>query len=127
MRAGVCRCVGHGGDNFLKFQDAEEIHTVDLADAFAQMWQKKRYTCGSYRVCLSACSRPCVLTKAVCVGAGCGVCADRYNSVLFMVDTCQAATMFTAFYSPNIIAIGSAKQNENSYAVPLTTASPCPG
>jgi len=33
---------GHGGDGFLKFQDAEEITSVELADAFEQMWQKRR-------------------------------------------------------------------------------------
>ncbi|XP_031552084.1 GPI-anchor transamidase-like [Actinia tenebrosa] len=34
---------GHGGDGFIKFQDAEEITSVELADAFEQMWQKRRY------------------------------------------------------------------------------------
>lgn len=34
---------GHGGNEFLKFQDAEEIGSYDLADAFAQMHEKKRY------------------------------------------------------------------------------------
>ena len=34
---------GHGGDEFIKFQDAEEISSRDLADSFAQMWQKRRY------------------------------------------------------------------------------------
>ncbi|CAM6100844.1 unnamed protein product [Calypogeia fissa] len=34
---------GHGGDQFLKFQDAEEIQSHDLADVFAQMHEKKRY------------------------------------------------------------------------------------
>lgn len=33
---------GHGGNEFLKFQDNEEISAFDLADAFEQMWQKKR-------------------------------------------------------------------------------------
>ena len=33
---------GHGGDGFLKFQDAEEVSNVELADAFEQMWQKHR-------------------------------------------------------------------------------------
>lgn len=33
---------GHGGDEFLKFQDAEEIQSRDLADAFAQMHEKRR-------------------------------------------------------------------------------------
>jgi len=35
---------GHGGNEFLKFQDSEEISAFDLADAFAQMWEKKRYS-----------------------------------------------------------------------------------
>jgi len=35
-------CVGHGGDGFLKFQDAEEISKQELGDAFEQMWQKRR-------------------------------------------------------------------------------------
>jgi GPI-anchor transamidase subunit K len=34
---------GHGGDGFLKFQDAEEISSIELADVMEQMWQKKRY------------------------------------------------------------------------------------
>lgn len=34
---------GHGGDGFLKFQDSEEITNVELADAFEQMRQKRRY------------------------------------------------------------------------------------
>src|ERR1041384_1438726 len=33
---------GHGGNEFLKFQDAEEIGAFDLADAFEEMWEKKR-------------------------------------------------------------------------------------
>jgi glycosylphosphatidylinositol transamidase (GPIT) subunit GPI8 len=34
----------------LKFQDAEEIGAFDLADAFEQMWEKKRYamTCRAH-------------------------------------------------------------------------------
>eukprot|EP01080_Neovahlkampfia_damariscottae_P002809 gene2809-4217_t len=34
---------GHGGEDFLKFQDQEEISSMDLADAFSQMHVKKRY------------------------------------------------------------------------------------
>ncbi|KAJ3306418.1 glycosylphosphatidylinositol anchor biosynthesis, partial [Gonapodya sp. JEL0774] len=34
---------GHGGDEFLKFQDNEEISSWDIADAFEQMWEKRRY------------------------------------------------------------------------------------
>ncbi|OAV93935.1 hypothetical protein, variant [Puccinia triticina 1-1 BBBD Race 1] len=72
---------GHGGDEFLKFQDAEEISAFDLADAFQTMWAKK-----------------------------------RYNELLFMIDTCQANTMTSKLYSPNIVATGSSAKGENSYS-----------
>lgn len=72
---------GHGGDQFLKFQDSEEIGAWDLADAFGQMWEKK-----------------------------------RYHELLFMIDTCQANTMYTNFYSPNIIATGSSALDQSSYS-----------
>lgn len=39
-----------------------------------------------------------------------------------MIDTCQANTMLTKFYSPNIFATGSSAKGENSYSV-----SHCPG
>ncbi|KAJ7471329.1 peptidase C13 family-domain-containing protein [Mycena galericulata] len=70
---------GHGGNEFLKFQDNEEISAFDIADAFEQMWQKK-----------------------------------RYNEIFFMIDTCQATTMYSKFYSPNILATGSAQLDQNS-------------
>ena len=48
---------GHGGNEFLKFQDNEEISAFDIADAFEQMYQKKRL------VVLSFCALiPCWLT-----------------------------------------------------------------
>ncbi|GAD98752.1 hypothetical protein PVAR5_7453 [Paecilomyces variotii No. 5] len=72
---------GHGGDRFLKFQDSEEIGAWDLADAFGQMWEKK-----------------------------------RYHELLFMIDTCQANTMYTHLYSPNIIATGSSALDQSSYS-----------
>jgi len=34
-----------------------------------------------------------------------------------MIDTCQATTLFNQVYSPNVVAVGSAKKGENSYAV----------
>lgn len=34
---------GHSGDEFIKFQDWEEITSNDIADAFSQMHQQKRY------------------------------------------------------------------------------------
>ncbi|KAF2849825.1 hypothetical protein T440DRAFT_425719 [Plenodomus tracheiphilus IPT5] len=72
---------GHGGNEFLKFQDAEEISAFDLADAFGQMWEKK-----------------------------------RYHEMLFMIDTCQANTMYSKFYSPNILATGSSEIDQSSYS-----------
>lgn len=72
---------GHGGNEFLKFQDAEEIGAFDIAHALAQMWEKK-----------------------------------RYNELFFMIDTCQANTMYSRFYSPNILAVGSSKYDESSYS-----------
>jgi len=34
-----------------------------------------------------------------------------------MIDTCQATTMYSKFYSPNILATGSSQIAENSYSV----------
>jgi phosphatidylinositol glycan class K len=34
---------GHGGENFLKFQDSEEINAHDLADAIGQMHERRRF------------------------------------------------------------------------------------
>ncbi len=43
--------------------------------------------------------------------------ADRYNELFFMIDTCQANTMYSKFYSPNVLATGSSVIHENSYSV----------
>lgn len=72
---------GHGGDEFLKFQDYEEISAFDIADAIEQMWQ-----------------------------------AHRYHELFFMVDTCQANTLYTRIYSPNVLATGSSRKGQNSYS-----------
>ncbi|KAL2314297.1 GPI-anchor transamidase [Schizosaccharomyces pombe] len=72
---------GHGGDGFIKFQDAEELSSEDLADAIEQMHQHK-----------------------------------RYNEILFMVDTCQANSLYTKIYSPNVLAIGSSEVGTSSYS-----------
>lgn len=34
---------GHGGNEFIKFQDSEEISSHDIADSFSQMFEKGRY------------------------------------------------------------------------------------
>uniref|UniRef100_A0A3Q2YG35 GPI-anchor transamidase n=2 Tax=Hippocampus comes TaxID=109280 RepID=A0A3Q2YG35_HIPCM len=70
---------GHGGNGFLKFQDFEEISNIELADAFEQMWQKR-----------------------------------RYNELLFIIDTCQGASMYERLYSPNIMALASSQIGEDS-------------
>ncbi|KAM0902834.1 hypothetical protein ACQ4PT_019093 [Festuca glaucescens] len=72
---------GHGGDEFLKFQDNEELQSHDLADAVKQMKEK-----------------------------------HRFKELLIMVDTCQAATLFSQLQSPGVLAIGSSKKGENSYS-----------
>ncbi|KAH0458138.1 hypothetical protein IEQ34_013453 [Dendrobium chrysotoxum] len=72
---------GHGGDEFLKFQDSEELQSHDLADAVKQMKEK-----------------------------------HRFKELLIMVDTCQAATLFSQLHSPGALAIGSSKKGENSYS-----------
>ncbi|KAL4608273.1 GPI-anchor transamidase isoform X2 [Arapaima gigas] len=77
---------GHGGNGFLKFQDSEEISNVELADAFEQMWQKRR--------------------------RGAPFC--RYNELLFIIDTCQGASMYERFYSPNLMALASSQVGEDS-------------
>uniref|UniRef100_A0A8C6MS62 GPI-anchor transamidase n=1 Tax=Mus spicilegus TaxID=10103 RepID=A0A8C6MS62_MUSSI len=71
--------LSHGGNGFLKFQDSEEITNIELADAFEQMWQKR-----------------------------------RYNELLFIIDTCQGASMYERFYSPNIMALASSQVGEDS-------------
>lgn len=97
---------GHGGDEFLKFQDSEEISAFDIADAFEQMWQKKR----SVPVTLGP--RPYAIMNSRTNFIG-----KRYNEIFFMIDTCQANTMYSKFYSPNILATGSSRIRENSYSV----------
>lgn len=37
-----------------------------------------------------------------------------------MIDTCQANTMYSKFYSPNILATGSSEIHENSYSVSIS-------
>ena len=89
--------LGHGGDGYLQFQDQEEISSAELADAFQQMWQKKRY-----------------LIMLLMLGV---YSSYRYNELLFIIDTCQAASMSKLFYSPNIIGVGSSLVGEESLSV----------
>lgn len=41
----------------------------------------------------------------------------RFNKLLFVIDTCQANTMYSKFYSPNLISTGSSGLGESSYSV----------
>lgn len=41
----------------------------------------------------------------------------RYNEIFFMIDTCQAASMYEKFYSPNILAVASSLVGEDSLSV----------
>ncbi|GLV40354.1 Phosphatidylinositol glycan anchor biosynthesis class K [Carabus blaptoides fortunei] len=38
----------------------------------------------------------------------------RYHELFFMIDTCQAASMYEKFYSPNILAVASSLVGEDS-------------
>eukprot|EP00501_MAST-03F_sp_TOSAG23-6_P002480 GSMAST32.ASY1.ANO1.2591.1 assembled CDS len=40
---------------------------------------------------------------------------NRYNEVTFIVDTCQAGTLFTDLKSPNIVGVGSSRKGKNSW------------
>lgn len=41
----------------------------------------------------------------------------RYKEILFVIDTCQAASMFSELKAPNIYGIASSKLGESSYSV----------
>ncbi|XVF06365.1 hypothetical protein REPUB_Repub06bG0041800 [Reevesia pubescens] len=88
---------GHGGDEFLKFQDSKELQSHDLADAVKQMkemhWVDKDYT-------LPFPVRTVFLFK----------------ELLIMVVTCKASTLFNQLQSPGVLAIGSSMKGENLYS-----------
>ncbi|XP_015439752.1 PREDICTED: putative GPI-anchor transamidase [Dufourea novaeangliae] len=46
----------------------------------------------------------------------------RYHEILFIVDTCQASSMYEKFYSPNILAVGSSLVGEDSLSHHLDPA-----
>lgn len=108
---------GHGGNEFLKFQDAEEIGAFDLADAFEQMWEKKRYVGRAMLRCLQTRKKEEEEKKKRGIHHKADVRSfHRYHEILFMIDTCQANTMYTQLYSPNIIATGSSELDQSSYS-----------
>ncbi|EGV93587.1 GPI-anchor transamidase [Cricetulus griseus] len=54
---------------------------------------------------------------AVCYWKSCcsvGRITSRYNELLFIIDTCQGASMYERFYSPNIMALASSQVGEDS-------------
>lgn len=75
---------GHGGENFFKFQDFEEITSREVGEIFAQMHRNQ-----------------------------------RYDKLLFFMDTCQASTMLTDLHAPNVIMISSSVHGQSSYSVSL--------
>lgn len=46
----------------------------------------------------------------------------RYHEILFIVDTCQASSMYEKFYSPNILAVASSLVGEDSLSHHLDPA-----
>lgn len=42
---------------------------------------------------------------------------SRYNEIFFIIDTCQASSMYEKFYSPNILATASSLVGEDSLSV----------
>ncbi|ODM90396.1 GPI-anchor transamidase [Orchesella cincta] len=79
-RPSCCRTPRSKAASSLMKGDSEEITNVELADAFEQMWQKK-----------------------------------KYNEIFFMVDTCQAASMYEKFYSRISCAVASSLVGEIHY------------
>jgi phosphatidylinositol glycan class K len=77
---------GHGGNEFLKFHDNEEISSLELGQAFSEMYLK-----------------------------------GRYGSILFVADTCQAASLGNNIFSPNVVTLTSSKVGENSYSYSLNS------
>lgn len=71
---------GHGGDEFFKFHDGDELSAQSLGFSFTQMFIKK-----------------------------------RYKEILFVVDTCQAATLAQHITAPRIVTVASSRKGENSF------------
>ncbi|KAL6538258.1 hypothetical protein OROGR_012246 [Orobanche gracilis] len=117
---------GHGGDGFLKFQDSEELQSHDLADAVKQMKEKRRGVLNTSAlrlfVIVSLCVRVCALSNTppqLWRGSHSDLLKEnskKFKELLIMVDTCQAATLFSQLQSPDVLAIGSSKKGENSYS-----------
>ncbi|CAI5970384.1 unnamed protein product [Closterium sp. NIES-65] len=98
---------GHGGDKFLKFRDKEELQAQDLADAFHHMHQQHRWV-----------GRPSLFVRSSRLSHN-----QQYHSILLMIDTCQAQTLYSEaqthyseIYSPGIVSVASSAKGEMSYS-----------
>ena len=80
---------GHGGEDFLKFNDKEELTSSEMAEALAGMHRKR-----------------------------------AYSNVLLIVDTCQAATLFSQIRVPNVLAIASSIQGKQPLSSSTLQLSP---
>ena len=78
---------GHGGEDFLKFNDKEELTSSEMAEALGGMHRKRAYA-----------------------------------NVLLIVDTCQAATLFSQIRVPDVLAIASSLHGEHLLAVCLSAS-----
>jgi GPI-anchor transamidase subunit K len=88
---------GHSGEGFAKFHDFEELTSTSLAHTIEHMYQMNRFVFFNIL-------KMCILF------------IFSYKNLLFIADTCQAETILSDIYSPNVIALGSSRRGENSYS-----------
>src|SRR5579871_5376516 len=69
-----------------------------------------------WQTLLSRCGRRKGASPCSCAVAHPLTSDFRYHELLFMIDTCQANTMYSKFYSPNILATGSSELDQSSYS-----------
>ena len=87
---------GHGGDEFFKFHDYEELEAYELMMMFHQMYVKRRYR--QMLVILDTCQ------------------ASTMSNLLDSTLTGSLIDPDLSFYAPNITFISSSRKDENSYA-----------
>ncbi|KAG6477616.1 hypothetical protein ZIOFF_066884 [Zingiber officinale] len=133
---------GHGGDEFLKFQDSEELQSHDLADAVKQMKEKNRFkellimvdTCQAatlFNQVLSSLMKPKnirnhllnileaeLLPSAVSFPSTSvldfGSSMSQY--LVYGYGFLPAFKHILILQSPGVLAIGSSMKGENSYS-----------
>ncbi|KAJ7963858.1 GPI-anchor transamidase [Quillaja saponaria] len=116
---------GHGGDEFLKFQDNEELQSHDLADALKQIKEKRRFK--ELLIMVDTCQAATLFYQ---------VTGSRRGNSLFEKCKGKAAYMCAhppptpaiagehfvhRLHSPGVLAIGSSMKGENSYSHHLDT------